>query len=36
MVNLIIAYAIIAVLLTAYIGSIVLRTRSINLALQEE
>lgn len=36
MVNLILAYAVIAVLLTAYITNIVLRTRKLNRALQEE
>jgi hypothetical protein len=36
MLNLIIAYVIIAVVLTGYIASIVLRTRKINRALHQE
>jgi len=36
MVNLIIAYALIAVLLSVYVASIVLRTRRINRALRAE
>lgn len=34
--NLIIAYAIIAIVLTAYITSIVVRTRKINRALAQD
>jgi hypothetical protein len=36
MVSLIIAYSVIAVLLTAYMASIFMRTRKINRALAEE
>jgi|GEM_PF-6835883 len=36
MVNLIIAYAIIAIVLTLYVASIVVRTRQINRALRRE
>jgi uncharacterized membrane protein YecN with MAPEG domain len=36
MVNLIIAYAVIATVLTLYIASIVVRTRQINRALRQE
>jgi hypothetical protein len=35
MLNLILAYVIIAVLLAAYVGTLVIRTRRLNRALEE-